>query len=98
MSHHSVTLKTISLIGLLFAFGLPAAAAGDAADEGSITVSLSRKKAGRGERVEVTIRPPGGPSGGTVRALLLKPTVGPEELPVRAVPGQGGLYRAEVTP
>ena len=97
---YSVLAKGCRLFALFFILGLPIAASGAARGEGLIDVSLSHKKARRGEKVEITIRAPLGslPSGETVRAVLLRPTVGEEALPLQASSGQHGVYRADVSP
>ena len=97
---YSVPRMLCRLFGLFFILGLPIVINGAAPAEGLVDVSLSHKKARRGEKVEITVRAPGGvrPPGETVRAVLLRPTVGEEELTLRAAPGQPGVYRAEVAP
>jgi hypothetical protein len=93
----STPLKLIVLFMFLLIAAAPAGAVEAAGDGERIIVSLSHKKARPGEKVEVTIQASGSPAGGAVRAVLLKPTVGPEGLPLRGVSGRPGLYRAEVT-
>ena len=88
-----VTPRWTALAALIFLLWAPPAGAA-AADQGSISVSLSQKKARRGEKVSVTIRSAGFP-GGATRAALLKPTVGAEELALREAAGRPGLYLAE---
>jgi hypothetical protein len=82
---------------LLLLLALPLVAAGAAVASPSVEVSLSQKKARRGEKVEVGVRVSdgGGGAGEPVRAVLLRPTVGTEELRLRAA-GRPGEYRAEV--
>lgn len=61
-------------------------------------VSVSRSKVQRGETVEVRIQLKRERESATspVRAVLLRPTIGVENLPLQAVAGQPGVYRAEI--
>src|SRR5215207_8945696 len=91
----SVLPKVSRLLWLLFILGLPVATDGAAPGEGRLDVSLGQKKARRGEKVEITIQASGGSllSGETVRAVILRPTVGEEALPLLESSGRRGVYR-----
>ena len=63
-----------------------------------INVSLSRTKAQRGETVEFKLQAlkDGAPSSVAVRAVLLRPSAGTENLLIRAVAGSPGAFVGEV--
>jgi hypothetical protein len=95
-----MTTKLKSVLFMLFVLALSASATEASQSASTINVTLSQKKARRGEKVEITIQILDGnrPSSEAVRAVLLRPTVGAEELTLRASAEQPGVYRAEVIP
>lgn len=83
---------------LLLAAAGSALAAAAQVEEGTISISLNRKRAARGERVEVTLQVAGrsGQASAPVSAVLLRPVLGAERLELRAVADRPGAYRAEI--
>lgn len=71
---------------------------GSTARQENITVSVSRDRVARGERVEITVQVSrnGAPSREPVKAVLLRPSAGAETLPLLAIAYRPGAYRAEV--
>jgi len=87
MSKRKISLKLVAALVLtFFAPGFNAAA-----DKESIDVSVSRSKVRRGESVEITIK---AQNKKAVRASLLKPTVGAEDLILQS--GGDGVYHAKI--
>lgn len=81
-------------VRLVFIFvAILSGAAVVAAQTQSINVSVSQAKIKRGESVDVTIK---AQSKGVVRASLLKPTIGGEDLSLQKVEGQNDAYRATI--
>src|SRR4051794_30092444 len=91
-------LKHVLLMLFVLALASSAAAASQATD--GISVTLSQKKARRGEKVSITIaaRQSDRSSIDTVHAVLLRPTVGTEELTLYASAERLRFYHAGVTP
>jgi hypothetical protein len=80
-----------SLWLLMLILALPAIASAQAS---SVSVSVSQAKVDRGQTVEINVKSTGG---GPVRAVLLRPGSGAEELALRENAGQKGVLTASVT-
>lgn len=83
--------KSVRLIFSIAAILFTATAA--AAQNQTITVSVDQSKVNRGQSVEVTIKTRNKEA---VRASLLKPAVGTEDLELQKIAGAEGTYRATI--
>jgi hypothetical protein len=86
-------LRQQNLIGCVIALALATVILKAAPANETISVTLSRARAQRGDRVEATVRPGGAAAGSAVQAVLFTPLRGATSLPLQS---SAGGYRAEI--
>jgi hypothetical protein len=91
-------LKPQRIVSLLFVLALVLSSAHASSENTSLKVSLDRIRPQRGEMVQVRVQVirDDSSSSGPVQAILLIPKSGPTKLRLKVVPGEPGVYLAEV--